>query len=130
YFACGIGSGQFGLDGKHTGAGPPSDGNASFAFTCGIGSGQFGDDGKQTGAGPPSENPTTWVFEAAIPEIAPRIIRPASAVVAIDFMAVVSLSFVMCTLTRESRVAQCTAAIRKPSTIFLGSRQMPLVTSH
>ncbi len=106
YRAVGIGGGQFGLLGKHTGAGPPSDFNFGFATTVGIGGGQFGLLGKHTGAGPPSENAAeVEFFEAAIPDTAPKIISPASAVVAIDFMANLSPLWV----PWEIKAAQCTA---------------------
>jgi len=85
YRAPGIGGGQFGVDGRQTGAGPPSE---KWLLADGMGGGQFGVDGRQTGAGPPSENPTVWVFEVAIAETVPSSIKPASKVVATDFMAV------------------------------------------
>jgi hypothetical protein len=94
YRAGGIGGGQFGSVGRQYGTGPPSDGNAALTLAVGIGGGQFGSVGRQYGTGPPSENPIPWFefFEDAIAEMVPSSIRPASTVVAIDFMAVFSFN--------------------------------------
>ena len=94
--ACGMGDGQFGVEGRHKGAGPPSEKFAT-ATVCGIGDGQLGVEGKHRGAGPPSENPTVALefLEAAIPETAARTIKPASKVVASDFINL-SLSLLLC----------------------------------
>jgi len=83
----GITGGQPGSLGRHKGAGPPSENEIALAFAFGMTGGQPGSLGRQSGAGPPSENPIPEVLEEAIAEIVPSSIRPASAVVAIDFMA-------------------------------------------
>jgi hypothetical protein len=55
-------------------------------LAVGIGGGQFGLDGQHNGAGPPSEKPVLGAFGVAMAEIVPTSIKPASNVEAIFFI--------------------------------------------